>query len=252
MGLVKNMGKILKWPILYIAVQFGLIFLCAFLFVGFGNEVDAFASFLMKYKFLLALLLGIIFIPLLMHTYHKEKPVSKSLSIAKILSLCLVGISLSILFNTVVYYLNNVWQFTNLYTGNQVLLGNLISVGILGPILEEYMFRGIVYRECKKQYSNMKSILLCTALFSLLHFTMVQMIYAFALGFLLIYMYEKYQNIQAPIVLHMFSNITTMLWTAILIKNNFVVNYIVYLLALVSLIITFVWIRKMWYNSSGE
>lgn len=249
MKLVDNMGKILKWPILYIAVQFGLVFLCAFLFVGFGNAVDDFAPFLAKYKIILALLLGITFIPLLMHEYHKEKKITTSLTLMNIVILCFMGVSLSILFNTIVYYLNNVFQFTNLYAGNQEIWSNLISVGVLGPILEEYMFRGVVYRECQKQYSNMKSILICTILFTILHFTFVQMVYAFAFGFILIYVYEKYQNIKASIVIHMASNITTMLWTIILIKNNFVFNYIIYLLALLLLIITFVRIRKMWYNA---
>lgn len=243
------MGKILKWPILYIAVQFGMIFLCAFLFIGLGYNANDFAFFLAKYKIIIALLLGIIFIPLLIHAYHKEKVATKPLQLKDIFLFFLVGVSLSILFNTFVYYLDRVFDFTNLYGKNTQFFTNLISVGMIGPILEEYMFRGVVYHECKKQYSNMKSILICTILFTLLHFTFVQMIYAFAFSFILIYVYERYQNIKAPIILHMASNITTMIWTIILIQNHFVFNYIIYLFALIILIIIFVRLKKMWYNS---
>jgi len=239
------MGKILKWPIVYIAVQFGIIFLCAFLFVGLGYNVNDFAPFLAKYKIVLALLLGIIFIPLLIHTYHKEKIETKPMYLKDILLFGIIGITISILFNTFFYYLNQVFAFTNLYGENTSIWTNLISVGIIGPILEEYMFRGVVYSECKKKYSNMQSMFICTILFTLLHFNFVQMIYAFAFGFLLIYAYEKYQNIKAPIILHMASNITTMLWTTVLIQNHFFINYSIYIVSLVILITTFVRLKKI-------
>lgn len=244
------MGKVLKWPILYVVVQFGLIFLCAFLFIGLGNNVNDFAPFLAKYKLVLVCLLSVIFIPLLRREYQKEKELSKPITKKEIIVICLLGMTLSILYNTIVYCANNIFHFTNLYGENSYFWSNLIGVGILGPILEEYMFRGVMYHDLKKQYSNMKSILICTSIFALLHFTFVQIIYAFTFGLLLIYIYERYQNIKWPILLHILSNITTLFWSTLLIKNNWVINYGGLVCSLCLLIGIFVGTKKIWYNAS--
>lgn len=244
------MGKILKWPILYIAVQLGIVFLCTFLFIGFGYNIEETTVILGKYKIVLAILLGCIFIPLLIRDYRKEKRKTEKLTLNNIVLIVLIGVTLSIIYNTLVYYLNQTFHFTNLYSSDNQIITNLISVGIIGPIIEEYMFRGVIYDACQKRYNNMKSILICTALFTVMHFTIVQMIYAFALGFILIYVYLKCKNIKAAIWLHMTSNITTTLWSIVLLKNNFTLNYIVYLVFLIILIITFVRLKKIWYNSS--
>lgn len=245
-----DMGKILKWPILYIVVQFGLIFLCAFLFIGFENNINDFAPFLAKYRIILVLTLGLIFIPLLVKDFQKEKMIVEKLNAKDIMFIILIGSILSVLYNTLVYYFNQVFDFTNLFSENTFLWQTMISVGIIGPILEEYMFRGVMYRDLKKQYSNIKSILICTTIFALLHFTSIQMLYAFAFGFMLIFSYERYRNIAAPIILHMASNLTTIFWTNILIQNYFLLNYSVYLIALIILIVVFGRLKKIWYNAN--
>ena len=149
----------------------------------------------------------------------------------------ILGTTLSIIYNFIIYNLNEVYSFTNLYSGSTNILIAIISTGIIGPIIEEYMIRGIMYNELKQKYSIMKSIVITTIIFSLLHFNLVQMIYALVLGFILIYMYEKTNNIKAPLILHMTSNIVTTIYCLIL--NNFLISFIIYIISLIILILIF-------------
>lgn len=238
------MFKILKWVILYIVIQFGLLLLMAIGYVGLGNDVNSFANFLNNYQFVIAILLAVIFIPLLYKEYKKEPIEKNKLAEDSIFSLIGLGIILSLLFNIFGYYLTRFLPITDVFQGGNNILISLITIGIIGPIIEELMFRGIMYRDCKKKYSNMTSILITTFVFTLLHFSFIQMIYAFALGFLLIYVYEKYHSLKAPIILHITSNITTTLFMPLLIKSNFIVNYSIFFICLVILAITFVRFKK--------
>ena len=47
---------------------------------------------------------------------------------------------------------------------------------------------------------------------------------------------EILKNIKAPIILHMASNITTTLFLPILIQNNLIINYSIFLICLILLI----------------
>lgn len=74
-------------------------------------------------------------------------------------------------------------------------------------ILEELLFRGITYRRLKsllprKEYAAVIS----AVLFGIFHGNFVQFVYAFLLGLVLVYVYEKYKSLAAPMLLHMTAN----------------------------------------------
>ena len=226
--------KIIKWPLIYFLFQFILIFLLAYTYTTSGNDINLFNEYLGSKQIYLAFILAIIFIPLLIKDYKKINFDKKNK--INFLQLIIVGIILSLIYNVFAYYFNFVLK-TSLFDNNNNLIVTLISTGLIGPIIEELMFRGIIYNEFKKRYNNMKSILITTIFFAVIHINIIQILYAFALGFILIYLYEKYKNIKAPIILHMASNITTTLFLPILVQNNLSVNYSVFLICLFLLFI---------------
>lgn len=232
------MWKIIKWLVFYVVMQLGLIFILAFIYVGMGNDINLFSQFLNKNQIFVTLALSIIFVPLLINLYKK---LNKKENEVKYLFLIISGIILSLIYNVFAFYMNDFFHISNLYSNSPKILTTLIATGILGPIIEELMFRGIIYNNLKEKYSNMKSILITTIIFSLMHPNVLQMLFALAIGFILIYVYEKYQSIKAPITLHMASNITTTLFMPILIQNNFIINYLVFI---ISLSILFIIYRK--------
>ena len=179
--------KLFRWLIRYVLLQFLIVLIWAL----FYNDLNTFNIFLNKYYIFLVFAVGLTFIPLLKKNYlNKDDKINKK----DIFLSIILGTTLSIIYNFIIYNLNEVYSFTNLYSGSTNILIAIISTGIIGPIIEEYMIRGIMYNELKQKYSIMKSIVITTIIFSLLHFNLVQMIYALVLGFILIYMYEKTNN----------------------------------------------------------
>lgn len=226
--------KIIKWPLIYFLFQFILIFLLSYYYVSNGNDVNLFNDYLSTKQIYIALIVAIIFIPLLINDYKKyEKQTNTKINY---FYLIILGVILSLMYNVFAYYLNFALK-TSLFDNNSNIAVTLLSTGILGPIIEELMFRGIIYNELKSKYSNMKSILITTIFFAIIHINIIQILYALIIGFILVFVYEKYNNIKAPIILHMASNITTTLFLPLLIKNNLIINYGIFIFSLILLII---------------
>ena len=226
--------KIIKWPLIYFLFQFILIFLLSYYYVSNGNDVNLFNDYLSTKQIYIALIVAIIFIPLLINDYKKYKKQTNNK--INYFYLIILGVILSLMYNVFAYYLNFALK-TSLFDNNSNVAVTLLSTGILGPIIEELIFRGIIYNELKSKYSNMKSILITTIFFAIIHINIIQILYALIIGFILIFVYEKYNNIKAPIILHMASNITTTLFLPLLIKNNLIINYGIFIFSLILLII---------------
>lgn len=84
----------------------------------------------------------------------------------------------------------------------------LIAVCILAPIVEEFMFRGLIQRYGLKFLPALAAIVLQGFLFGLYHGNMVQGVYAFVLGTLLGFVAYKFDSLVPNIVLHMAINVS--------------------------------------------
>jgi len=237
------MKKIIKWPLIYLVVQLLLIFLLALAFTLTNNDINLLNDYVNKNKIFLALA-NIIFIPILFINYKKYNQKEEKFDYKNIILLIGIGLFLSVFYNSLMFYLNKLLNITSLYVENNNILIALISTGIIGPIIEELMFRGIIYNEAKNKYSFMKAILITNIIFALFHFSFVQMIYAFIIGFILIYIYEKYKNIKACMIVHMASNITTSLYLMFLIKD-YSFNYAILIISIIMLVL----LRKIYKNN---
>lgn len=91
------------------------------------------------------------------------------------------------------------------------LVPELLALGVLAPIGEELLFRGLIYRRLKEFVPLISSMVWASLIFALLHGNLVQGIYAFISGLLFCYVYERYGSVKAPILMHMFSNITAVI-----------------------------------------
>lgn len=82
----------------------------------------------------------------------------------------------------------------------------LICYGIVSPLAEELVFRGIVYNELKRSYKLPLAMLISALLFGLYHMNPVQGGYGFIMGLLLAYLYEYFGNFLWPALVHMLAN----------------------------------------------
>lgn len=104
------------------------------------------------------------------------------------------------------------------YSAN--LFWGIVSSGILIPIVEELVFRGLVYNQAKKTYKVQQAMLMSALLYGLISGDSVQGVYCFVLGCLLAYSYEYFGSFLAPVVIHVVAGILTYVITYTPIVNT--------------------------------
>lgn len=255
MNYLKQLLKVMLWPVIFITGQFFI----KYLFVSFYNsqhiigyrkmfpnlsDVDIVKT--LKYQtelnnylnskaFIITLItfiiFGIIFI-LKNKNYQKE---NSKINLKNIISIALLGIFISLFYNIFIYNINNVIHITNNYYISSVpLIILILTSGIMGPILEELLFRGIVYNKLLTFNNHKQACIITSVIFSLMHYpNIINMIYTFILSFILIYLYDKYKTLKAPIILHISVNTTINLFLPLILKNNIFYNYVLLLISLV-------------------
>ncbi|SHI05725.1 hypothetical protein SAMN02745823_02132 [Sporobacter termitidis DSM 10068] len=101
-------------------------------------------------------------------------------------------------------------QVTDLiFNGSFVL--TLLAVGIVGPIFEELLFRGLVFGELRKLTKVRVAIFIQALLFGVYHMNLIQGAYAFLIGILLGYVYYRSNSIFAPMLVHITVNSSSVL-----------------------------------------
>ena len=227
----KQIFQIINWPILFILGQFFLIILFALIFqikeyhILFPPEMNTenynqlFQQFINDYKIIIVLLNALIFFPFINKQYQKVKSVKNNkLNPKDILLLLLMGSSFSIIFNSIIFTLNDIIPIES-YTKPSNILTLFVATCLIGPIMEEYLYRGIVYERLKRMTTPMKAILLTTIIFGLVHSGMIGILYAMIINFMFIYVYELYSNLKASIIFHISAN------TSILLLGNLLNSY---------------------------
>lgn len=94
-----------------------------------------------------------------------------------------------------------------IYTGNIIIM--IVSVVIIGPILEEIIFRKVLFINISKKYNYKIGILISSILFGIGH-SIYTSIFASLFGVVLCILYIKYKNILIPIFLHVINNSMSM------------------------------------------
>lgn len=110
---------------------------------------------------------------------------------------------------------------TDVYTklmGNPTLLTfilNFILAGLLAPIIEETMFRGIIFGSLQTYMGKWTAAGISAAIFSGLHFQSYGFIPRFVLGMVLAYLVMKHKSIKPSVALHAVNNIVALLLVVI-------------------------------------
>ncbi len=102
----------------------------------------------------------------------------------------------------------------------------LLVLAVVVPICEELIFRGLIFKRFRAFESFGKSALFASAIFAIVHGNMVQFFYAFCLGMLLSYAYEKTGSILVPILGHGLMNALSVIATELAIFDKLLENVI--------------------------
>lgn len=99
----------------------------------------------------------------------------------------------------------------NTDAGISVFVALVFLAVVVAPIVEELVFRGVVYRYLKGVFSPRAGMVFSSLFFSLIHLNLLSFIPLFLLGMLLCRVYEKSKNICVPIAMHAFFNANSVL-----------------------------------------
>lgn len=80
--------------------------------------------------------------------------------------------------------------------------------GLISPVVEELVFRGLIYNRMKTFNPVGVSMVVSSLLFGIYHGNIVQAVYGTILGLLIVAMYEVYGGFEAPVLFHAIANIS--------------------------------------------
>lgn len=90
------------------------------------------------------------------------------------------------------------------------MLLSFITVGILGPIIEELFFRGFVFG-CLRKYGSVFAAIMSSLAFSMLHLNFVQGLPVFFFGLVFCWAYRRTDSLWIPIALHITNNMVALI-----------------------------------------
>ena len=148
-------------------------------------------------------------------TNRRGKDIRKTTYLIGILVLCAIsGGVLNLFWSGILQQLRIQDHFSNavqeqLFAGQAMV--QLLGLGVLVPLAEELIFRGLIYTRIRKRIPAGAAIFFSALLFALFHGNVIQMIFAFPLALILAWLYERSGWFACPLAFHMGANLTAII-----------------------------------------
>lgn len=85
-------------------------------------------------------------------------------------------------------------------------LAALLAQAIVGPIAEEFCFRGLLYTRLRSGMPPLLAGIISSLIFGLVHGTAIWFFYAFLLGLVMVWLFQRFGSLWASILFHMAFN----------------------------------------------
>lgn len=222
-----NIVKLILAPIVYFVLSQGITIIYTF-YVSFklglesNGQMGSLTDFqnnimnmVMDKTMLLTLIGAAIAIPIMYFVFYDKKEGSCEKK-SSYVWVALLGIGACVVLNVIISIsglpnLSKTYQELSelIYTGNFWL--ELVTAGMIVPIAEELIFRGIMFKRLKAVAGIAWAVTISSVVFGIMHGNLVQFTYAAVLGAVLCLVYVRCKNILAPILLHMSANTISVL-----------------------------------------
>lgn len=221
-----------------------------------------------KHYVLCQLLSTLITIPFMLPFYREtrlnsgkaeEKPAVKKEILLHVLSAVFIAGFIGTALNNIISMtplveMSESYKEVNEHFYGSTLALELVSSAFLTPVLEELVYRGIIFTRLKRMMPRVFAVVLSALVFSLVHFNIVQFIYALFLGIVLALLMERANHVYASIAGHMTVNFLAVLRTetgilANTVKGNvfsWVVSAVLLLAGLLLLVL------YLFFDASGD
>ena len=184
------------------------------------EQLEVVLEAILPYTTQIGAVTAIITIPVLVRMMKKDDigTEAKAFSIGKQICAIVMSIAVAIGLNNILL-LANIAEYSQSYQESAELLYNpslpvqLICLGVIYPIMEEVLFRGLLFQRIRKNSSAFVAVISSALFFGVYHGNSVQMIYGTLCGVLLAYLCEKSGSIKVPIMGHIAMNTTAVILT---------------------------------------
>ena len=235
MKAIKNIWKIICYPLLYLGVQFVVSVIYAIIyFFGVGikigieramsgeiidiNDANKLTeSIIMDMNIMLSVIISVVVtVIIIFFIFRKEWIKEKFWGFGKLkispMVLCLFfGAAANILTICIlaIFGVADEPSVLDDLIGSNIIL-DFLAIALLGPILEEIIFRGIVLKRLNKMTGRNVAIILQALIFGFIHLNFLQGIYAFFLAVFIGYIYLWFDSVWYAIIVHVAYNGTNL------------------------------------------
>lgn len=122
-------------------------------------------------------------------------------------------------------------QVNNSFMNNPMIF-QILSLCIAAPLVEELIYRLLVYLRLKEYMDTSMAVLVSALIFGVIHGNLVQGLYAGILGIILCYVYERYDTFLAPVLLHMTANTTALVMSYLPLSTRISENIVLRVLVM--------------------
>ena len=257
---LKSIGK----GILYLLFYFGIQFIVSFalgiaatvcMMLGGNNDLTSLESDLMGYTTIIVLVSNALSLLIIWFVFkiRKKRLLAEvqlhKCNIKHLVAVALLGLGFSNVWSWIIEIIpfpeSLVESFTTshaaLSIGNPII--NFISVVVLTPIVEEVFFRGLIYTRLKSGMPTVMAAIFSAVIFGVMHGEIIWMLYTFAVGLMLVWVFEKTKSLLACIVVHVVNNGLSQL-TENTPQNSTAMEYIILIVSLIILVASTIYIIK--------
>ncbi len=154
-------------------------------------------------------------------------------------------------------WLHNIMEDTFMQLQSSWL--GILCIALLGPVVEELLFRGAITKALLKQYSPATAIVVSALIFGIIHINPAQIAGAFLIGLLLGWLYYKTASLIPVILVHVLNNSLSIYLserysatdTMRSITENDTLYYSCLALALVAFVVSFLFLKGRKANTDG-
>ena len=213
------------WEVLFPYLLYYLTYNAVYLILAFvyqvtlGNFGGAYGAFVRSHAATVAgvmnglcMLVGILpLVPMLKRELRERGGVVKGSGIMTALTAVLafsVSLGLNALF-TLIGFVDSSQAYREV-AGRQYGVAFAVGVilyGLISPLAEEVVFRGVIYNRLRRFYGSTVGIVVSGVLFGVFHGNPVQGVYGACLGMLMAYLYERSGSFLIPILFHAVANL---------------------------------------------
>lgn len=129
----------------------------------------------------------------------------------RLLLVCAAAVCLSVSLNNLILMTDlkeqsETYQKVNASFFSSTVWVELFGTSVVTPILEEMLYRGLVYNRLKRSGRTGMAIVISGFIFGLIHFNLVQFLYAGLIGIFLAVVYETEGTLLVPVLAHAAAN----------------------------------------------